>query len=182
MSGSTKEAVGRRHPILPVIDGVTPSISAQADGGAGMLGFLEDPAGSTFMRARIGAEIVTSRRQSTVPHWSIYVTRGESYPNPRGGSIVGGRYLLRNQQADGKIIGAINVTILRKGAGKEQAIMSNIVVDPGYRRQGVATALIEQVVADHPRVLLDSAMTEDGAALFGYAKSVNEATPRRPRP
>lgn len=147
-----------------------------------MLGFLEDPAASTFMKPRIGSEIVTSRRQNAVGHWSIDVTRGESYPNPRGGSIVGGRYLLRDQRVEGRIIGAINVTILRKGAGKEMAIMSNIVVDPGYRRQGVATALIEEVVVDHPRVRLDSSMTEDGAALFGYAAQANESPPRRPKP
>lgn len=160
---------------LQVFGDEQPSICDSADS-AGMLQFLEDP-GMPFMTRRIGHEIVVGKR--SVTNGFIQVTRGDCHPAPGGCQVTGGRYLMRDQRVGGRIVGAVNITVRVKGA-KTQAVVSNIVVDPGFRRQGVATRLVEEVLSDHPGLRVDSAMTQDGAAFFGYASP--SPAPRRARP
>lgn len=162
---------------LRTFDGAAPSIS-ESDG-AGMLVFLDEP-GAAMMTARIGVEIITGRRQSGAH--SIDVTRGEAYPAQDGGSVVGGRYLMREAGPGTAIIGALNYTLRRLGS-RQQAVVSNLVVAPGRRRQGVATRLLEQMLNDYPKASADTSMTTDGAAFLGYSAATKGSAPaRRARP
>ncbi|MEJ6002766.1 GNAT family N-acetyltransferase [Paucibacter soli] len=145
------------------------------------MGFLDEP-GTKFVTPRIGYEIVTSRRQLAHDNWSIDVTRGQTFPTSEGARITGGRYLMRDRRVGGRIIGAINFTCIENAGGREKMILSNIAVDPSFRRQGVASRLLDEVVTDHPRACLDSSMTSDGAAFFGYAPGVANKAPKRLRP
>ena len=166
---TTKKPVAR----LRVLDDAAPTITAATESAASnLLGFLEEP-GHEFMSRGIGQEVRVSRRP--MDHRVIDVTRGDSYPVAGGGQVTGGRYLMRDQAAGGRIVGALNYTLQTKAAGRQLAVVSNIVVAPDSRRQGIATRLLEELMDDHPGARVDSSMTADGAEFFGYSAATGPA-------
>lgn len=160
---------------LRIVGDALPNISEGA--GDGMDVFLEEP-GSVIMTSRIGAEILTGRRH--LGRQCIDVTRGPSYPSPRGGTVTGGRYLLRESGPGTRIIGALNYTLMAIGT-KREAVLSNLVVASDHRRKGIATRLLEELLVDFPGARADSSMTTLGAAFMGYSANGSEPA-RKPRP
>lgn len=156
-------------PRLRVLDDAMPSISgATESASSNLLGFLGET-GTEFMTSRIGQEVRVARRP--LDNRVIDVTRGESYPVAGGGQVTGGRYLMRDQAAGGRILGALNYTLLSRAAGRSQAVVSNIVVAPDSRRRGIASMLLDELMEDHPGARVDTSMTADGAAFFGYGRA-----------
>jgi ribosomal protein S18 acetylase RimI-like enzyme len=161
---------------LQVLDDAEPTISgAIEDATSNLLGFLNEP-GDEFMSQRIGQEVRISRRPAG--NRVIDVTRGESYPFPGGWRVTGGRYLMRDIGAGGRIVGAINYTLRSKPSGRPLVVVSNIVVAPDSRRTKIATRLLEELLEDHPGARVDSSMTLDGAAFFGYTTALEPAPTR----
>lgn len=156
-------------PRLATIDDAAPNISEGT--GAGMEVFLEELGGPT-MSARIGQEVLTARR--SLGERCIDVTRGPSYPSPGGEQVTGGRYLLRDGGPGAPIIGALNFTLLGRGA-RAKAVVSNLVVASTHRRQGIATRLLDEMLSDHPAARADTSMTSLGAAFLGYGPSTAAA-------
>lgn len=144
--------------------------------------YLEEP-GNELLVARFGRETAIEVRpalSAALGDRRVRVERtvGETY-RVSGAAIVGGRYLAR--AVDGRIIGALNYT-LRSGV---PAVLSNLVVREGWRRQGLATELLAQFRSDYPAAVADSSLTDDGAAFLGYRRAPAldiEQSPRRPRP
>lgn len=164
-------------PRLATIDDAAPNISEGK--GVGMDVFLEELGGSTMV-ARIGQEILTARRHLGAR--CIDVTRGPSYPSPRGDTVTGGRYLLRDGGPGASTIGALNYTLLGRGT-RAKAVVSNIVASASHRRQGIASRLLEEMLADFPAARADTAMTSLGAAFLGYSPAAAAApATRKARP
>lgn len=173
-------------PRIPIFGDDKPTICAAS----GMELFLEEPGGE-FMRHRIGPEVRVARRAVENPKtaWQLDVTRGETFRSTSNGEVTGGRYLLRDPRVGGRIIGALNFNEARKSHARHQVIVSNIVVDKSFRRQGVATQLLRALLQDHPGARVDSSMTSDGAAFFGHSTDcavqpsaqVSAASTKRPR-
>jgi GNAT superfamily N-acetyltransferase len=51
---------------------------------------------------------------------------------------------------------------------KQAPLVSRIFVMPEFRRQGIATRLLERAMRDFPKLALDGQLTREGAAFFGY--------------
>lgn len=156
-----------RMPIIQVIGDRKPMLGGTAESSDSMLFFLQE-IGSMPLTARIGTEVRVARRPDIGTTQFIDITRGETYKDRSGRKVTGGRYLLRDHRVGGRIVGAINHTIIDRGTKKPQVILSNIVVDKGWRRQGVATRLLQELLEDHPHARVDDSMTADGVAFFGY--------------
>lgn len=160
-------STSNRMPVIQVIDDRKPMLAGGPDAAEGMLFFLHD-IGSPNMSARIGQEVRVARRPITGSTQFIDVTRGETYANRAGRKVTGGRYLMRDHRVGGRIIGALNYTLMDRGSKLPLVVLSNLVVDQGWRRQGVASRLLEELLEDHPQARVDDSMTPDGAAFFGY--------------
>jgi len=158
---------------LLVVDDQKPTISPSDASADSMLMFLEEVDGPN-MRVRIGTEVRIGRVHHD--HGVIDVTRGESYPGPSGRIVTGGRYLMRDSRVGGRIVGALNFTIMTRPGSRDQVVISNLVVDKGFRRQGVATKLLATLQETYPQARVDSSMTADGAAFFGYAPGAAAVT------
>lgn len=132
----------------------------------GLTAFLAPP-NDPQMVARMGEEKILRHQSDGM------ILEGERFKTRDGGWIQGRRYLALDP-SNGTPIGAANVT-LRKEGRKVEAVLSNIVVDPAFRRRGVASRLIQQALENYPKLRGDNTMTEEGAALMGHAQ--DEPTP-----
>lgn len=141
-----------RKSRLEVIDGRTPRIGGSGEN----LRVYLDPVDSSAMRERMGREKIVSL------FGSITKTAGTSFKSADGGTLVGGRFLFTGPQ--GEFVGALNYTRMGRSV-----VVSNIYVRPDFRRQGIATRLIDAAVASFPKLRVDSGMTEMGADFFGHA-------------
>lgn len=143
------------RPRLAIHQGETPSISGDGES----LSMFIVPVNHPEIAARIGPEAVISH-----PGARITRTRGTAFPWARGVRVTGERYLI---QEGNRIVAGMNVT---SKTGKP-AVISNVFVAPDRRRRGLATELLAAAKAEHPTLVVDSAMTEAGSVFFGYAKS-----------
>jgi GNAT superfamily N-acetyltransferase len=57
---------------------------------------------------------------------------------------------------------------VHKFGRKRPPIVERVFVMPEFRRQGIATALVEHALHDFPKLSLDGQLSEEGAAFFGY--------------
>lgn len=163
-----------RRPILrlPTVDGLEPVIGPVD--AAGMTVFLSD-VNSESIRSRIGHEKVVARAHVNEESFrgTLEITRGEDFPMRRG-VVRGMRYLLRDETS--RIVAAVNVS-----RTASQAIISNIVVDEGWRRRGLAAFLVHRVHEDYSELVVSNAMSHEGAALFGYDEhAARRAAPAAP--
>lgn len=131
------------------------TVSGRAPGLAMFLSPPNDP----DMGARLGKEKVLLHQADCM------VLEGERYGTRTGGVVVGRRYLAL-EPSSGQAIGALNITIQKKGR-KTIAVASNVFVAPEFRRQGVASSLVRRVQEEFPHLSVDNNMTQDGARLFG---------------
>ena len=138
---------------LPCLNGASPDIMGEAPG---LLAFLAPP-NDPRMVARMGLETVLLHQNNEI------VLEGERF-STRDGWVQGRRYLALDN--NGSIIGALNVTLSKRGR-KVTAIASNVVVRPDHRRKGVAYGLLQSALSDYPGMVADTTMTTDGAALLG---------------
>lgn len=132
---------------------------------------VNDPA----IQARVGQETLVDHGVDDHGRW--LVTHGERF-RQTSGWVQGVRYLRLN--VDGELVAVANVTLRRQGRHTE-ARLSNLYVAPEIRRQGWARRLILQVLADHPRLVGDSSLSEAGAATIGQAAGDAPNTSRRRR-
>lgn len=149
--------------LLPVRDG------QYTIGGSGenLLLYIE-PIDSERIHERIGTERVVKI------DGPITFTQGRRF-QMRDQTVQGGRYLFSN--AAGDIVGGLNYTRVGKNV-----VVSNIYVRPDCRRQGIATQLVQRALWDYPGLVVDSSLTEQGAALFGYAPGDEPKPARKPGP
>ena len=64
---------------------------------------------------------------------------------------------------DGQTIGGIQLVT----SGRD-SVLSNVYVDPNYRRQGIASRLIEHAKKKHPRLQISPYFSPAGAGLMGF--------------
>lgn len=124
----------------------------------GLAMFLLPPNASEVV-ARLGQEKVLLHQADCM------VLEGERYRTRGGDTVVGRRYLAL-LPSSGEAIGALNVTVQKKGR-KTSAVASNVFVVPEHRRQGVASSLVKRALEDYPNLTVDNSMTAEGAKLFG---------------
>lgn len=154
---------------LPLHDNAASlSLCSEAEG----LSVFLAPPGSPDIQARLGLESVVFESPA------LLIAAGERFKT-RDGWVQGQRYLAKNDR--GSIVGALNVTRVKQGR-KESAIASNVFVDPGLRRQGVAAGLLQRALEDFPGLTADSSMSLAGAALTGHAPNPEVRPSRRPGP
>lgn len=165
--------IEKRMPLIQVVDDRKPDIAGEGVA-EGMMIFLQE-LGSLPITQRIGLEVRVARRPLSSTQF-IDITRGESFRNSGNRTITGGRYLMRDHRVGGRIVGALNYTRIDRGSKAPQVIVSNIVVDKNWRRQGVASRLLEELLEEFPQARVDTAMTIDGAAFFGYSHLLAKAS------
>lgn len=144
---------GPKKPLLRVIDSKEPNIGGE---GENLLLYL-DPVNSDRIKERMGKEVVKNI------NGSIITTQGALF-GVSGNAVRGKRYLHVNDANE--IVAALNVTKVG-----QKIVVSNIYVRRDYRRQGLATQLIEFAKKEHPSLVVDSSLTQLGAMFFGYAES-----------
>lgn len=149
---------------LPIVEGQAPRVEGEAEQ---LVGFLA-PANDPRMVARLGDEKVVRHEGA------LMVLEGDRF-RIRDGWVQGRRYLMLGNT--GAAIAALNLT-RRKEGSKIQAVVSNVFVDPAHRRQGLASRLLQTALADYPKLMADSNMTESGAALMGVGQPPRSRAPR----
>lgn len=150
-------------PRLRLVDDAKHALIEPSSSATDLLGELV----TEVILRRVGHEVRVSRRPAG--NRVIDVTRCDSQLVVGGGHVAVGRYLLRERDPGGRILGALVYTVQSKASGRQLAVVTHVVVDPAARRQGVATKLLEEFTEDHPGARVVSTMTPDGAAFFGYA-------------
>lgn len=106
------------------------------------------------IRERIGKEKIIVDEENLVITSGTIFKQGEN-------RLQGYRYLIKDE--NGSFVGCLNVTRINRSY-----VISNIYVRFDQRRKGLATKLVERAQENHPGLLLDSSLTEQGAKFFGY--------------
>ena len=128
------------------------------------------PVDDENMRERSGKEKIVDTGSVCTGRDSFQLTvaKGVTYRSASG-NVTSYRYLLSK---GGDFLACAQV--LQKG---REWTLSNIFVRRDYRRQGVASALVERVRAERKGLHADSSLTNDGAAFMGV---VGTEKPRSP--
>lgn len=183
----TDSTMKTRTPRIPIYGKQEPEISGGRAVESAMLALLEE-VGGQLMAARIGREQSVEMRSDIAVRRGtgrtagaklhLEITKGTEYRSATGSSF-GGRYLMRVDGAG--IVGMLGYTVIERHGGARQVVVSSLCVAPEWRRKGIASALLTMMTKDYPEATVDSAMTPDGAAFFGYA-SAKEMAPGRGDP
>ena len=150
---------------LPTVNNSPAHIEGEAEQLRAFLAAPNDP----LITARIGQE------QEVRREGSLLVLQGERY-NTREGWTQGLRYL---RLEEGVAVAALNLTRIKQGR-TTQTLASNVYVDPDYRRQGLASALLAEAQNDYPKLRADSSMSLAGAALTGHGAPAPVRRPAGP--
>lgn len=162
---------------IRVLDDAPPRIIGQAEA----LAFSLKPPNDPEMIAYLGRETRLPPAQPGRPGAQpsgLLVLRGECFRYPSGW-VQSHRYLLLAKPGNDIQAALIVMHIARHE--HLDSVISNIYVRPDHRRQGLARALIQSALADHPKLCVDSSMSLQGAALFGYASTALNLPPSAPR-
>jgi ribosomal protein S18 acetylase RimI-like enzyme len=91
-----------------------------------------------------------------ISHWSKTIKAGET-------TLHGHVLEYRDQQ--GRLVGGLQLHIMQMGRETSTPTVHSVVVDPGFRRQGIATQLAREALRRWPDLdLFTQQYTEDGAA------------------
>lgn len=157
---------------LPLAKGEQPHVDGAT---AEQLSALLAPLNAPSIQDRLGEEEEAAYGHDARGAW--LVTQGERF-RTHDGWVQGKRYLRLDTL--GQAMAVANVT-QRRLNNRTEVRLSNIFVAPGHRRQGWASTLLQQVLADHPKLIADSTLSEAGAALIGQGAPEATAEPRRRR-
>lgn len=150
---------------LPILEGATPVVIEAPENLAMFLAPANDPQ----MQARLGRERVALHTASELR------LEGERF-RTRDGLVQGLRWLTLDPTTTAPIA-VLNLTLRQQGR-LQTAVVSNLYVQPQWRRQGLAFDLVSRAREQFPTLVADSALSPASLALFGHAP----APSRGPRP
>ncbi len=145
-----KAAVQKSGPRLPLAGSL--KFRCFAEDIRGVVPLLSSP-NSAAASARYGVEAVSS-----VGDDAILVARSARYQ----------RYVMTGLNPPSGCCGVAVLEVRLAASKREPACVETVFVMPWARRQGVATRLLEQAIADFPKLAVDGHLTAEGAAFFGY--------------
>jgi predicted GNAT family acetyltransferase len=146
-----KSYVSKNKPFLPVRGGSAHIAGSEGAAGGESLAVYLDEINAPSMMLRMGKEKIISSKNG------LDITKSQ---------FGGGRIIKRNDS--GEIVGALQYV---KSPDSNDVILSNIYTRPDFRKQGIASNLVNELKKKFNNVQVDSNMTEAGGKFFGYGNN-----------